>query len=311
MKVLLVGESWVSAATHYKGFDQFGSVTFHLGAEPLVAALKDSPFDLVYMPAHEAVNGLPARLEGLQAYDAILLSDIGANSLLLHPDVWLHGKTYPNRLRLLRDYAAAGGGLVMIGGYFSFQGIDGKARWGRTPVEDALPVTCLPYDDRLEIPEGFKPVLTGPRRPSDPRRPRHGLARPARRQRGDPEAASQCRGPGHAARRPGRPPAARDRAMRARPYGSMDFRHRPALAAAKLRRVARLCEALGQPAGMGDGAVEPRSRADHCDRRTHDEGLVMSWRSTPYGAPPAVGHSRAAADRSGRTAGNCKVKHVP
>jgi CheY-like chemotaxis protein len=36
--VLLVGESWVSAATHYKGFDQFGSVTFHLGAEPLVEA---------------------------------------------------------------------------------------------------------------------------------------------------------------------------------------------------------------------------------------------------------------------------------
>jgi len=43
-KVLLVGESWVSSATHYKGFDQFGSVTFHLGAEPLVKALKDSPF---------------------------------------------------------------------------------------------------------------------------------------------------------------------------------------------------------------------------------------------------------------------------
>ena len=31
-KVLLVGESWVSAATHFKGFDSFGSVTFHLGA---------------------------------------------------------------------------------------------------------------------------------------------------------------------------------------------------------------------------------------------------------------------------------------
>jgi uncharacterized membrane protein len=38
-KVLLVGESWVSSVTHFKGFDQFGSVTFHLGAKPLVAAL--------------------------------------------------------------------------------------------------------------------------------------------------------------------------------------------------------------------------------------------------------------------------------
>src|SRR3954471_20226168 len=91
-KVLLVGESWVSSATHYKGFDQFGSVTFHLGAEPLVAALKDSPFELTYMPAHEVVNGLPFDLEGLSTYDAIIISDIGANSLLLHPDVWLTGK---------------------------------------------------------------------------------------------------------------------------------------------------------------------------------------------------------------------------
>ncbi len=161
--VLLVGESWVSAATHYKGFDQFGSVTFHLGAEPLVAALKDSRFDLTYMPGHEAANAVPATLEGLMAYDAILLSDIGANSLLLHPDVWLHGKTYPNRLKLMRDYTAGGGGLIMIGGYLSFQGIDGKARWGRTAVEEALPVSCLPYDDRLEIPEGFKAVVKGPR----------------------------------------------------------------------------------------------------------------------------------------------------
>ena len=47
-----------------------------------------------------------------------------------------------------------GAGLLMCGGYFSFQGIDGKARWRRTPIEDVLPVTCLPWDDRVEIPEG-------------------------------------------------------------------------------------------------------------------------------------------------------------
>ena len=161
VKVLLVGESWVSSATHYKGFDQFGSVTFHLGAEPLVSALKGTEFELHYMPAHEAVETLPFTMEGLSAYQAIILSDIGANSLLLPPDVWLHGKPLANRLKLLRDWTAAGGGLIMAGGYFSFQGIDGKARWRRTPVEEALPVCCLPYDDRLEIPEGFRAVVTG------------------------------------------------------------------------------------------------------------------------------------------------------
>ncbi|MBM7043790.1 glutamine amidotransferase [Rhizobium lusitanum] len=168
IKVLLVGESWVSSATHYKGFDQFGSVTFHLGAEPLVAALQGSEFDITYMTAHDTVEKFPFSLEELSAYQVIILSDIGANSLLLPPAVWLHGKPVPNRLKIIRDWTAAGGGLVMAGGYFSFQGIDGKARWRRTPVEEALPVTCLPYDDRLEIPEGFRadvkkehPILAG------------------------------------------------------------------------------------------------------------------------------------------------------
>ena len=64
-----------------------------------------------------------------------------------------------NRLKLIGEWVRAGGGLGMIGGYFSFQGIDGRARWRRTAVEDALPVTCLPYDDRLEIPEGFTPEV--------------------------------------------------------------------------------------------------------------------------------------------------------
>jgi uncharacterized membrane protein len=161
-KVLLVGESWVSSATHYKGFDSFGSTTFHLGAQPLVDALADSAFELTYMPAHEAVERLAFDLEGLRAFQVIMLSDIGANSLLLPERVWLQGKPAPNRLKLLREWTAGGGGLVMVGGYLSFQGIDGKGRWRRTPVEDALPVTCLPYDDRLEIPEGFQALVAGP-----------------------------------------------------------------------------------------------------------------------------------------------------
>src|SRR5262249_28110762 len=125
-KVLLVGESWVSAATHYKGFDQFSSTTFHLGAEPLAAALKDSAFDLVYMPGHEAVQAFPFTIAELAGYGAVILSDIGANSLLLPQEVWLHGRPMPNRLRLIRDWTASGGGLVMVGGYLSFQGFDGK-----------------------------------------------------------------------------------------------------------------------------------------------------------------------------------------
>lgn len=158
-KVLLAGESWVSAATHYKGFDQFASVTFHLGAEPLVEALKGSPFQLRYMPAHEAQQDFPLTLEALSAYDAVILSDIGANTLLLHPDTWLRSKPMPNRLRLLKTYVERGGGLMMVGGYLSFQGINGSARYHGTAVEEILPVEIEPYDDRVEVPEGFAPRI--------------------------------------------------------------------------------------------------------------------------------------------------------
>jgi len=164
-RVLLAGESWVSAAAHYKGFDQFNSVTFHLGAEPLVAALKGSAFDLHYMKGHEVPEMFPASLDALEAYDAVILSDIGSNSILMHPDVWLRSQTFPNRLKLLRDWVAKGGSLAMMGGYLSYQGIDGRARWRKTPVEDVLPVSCLPYDDRIEIPEGATASIKKPDHP--------------------------------------------------------------------------------------------------------------------------------------------------
>jgi uncharacterized membrane protein len=48
----------------------------------------------------------------------------------------------------------AGGGLMMIGGYF-LPGHRRPARWRRTPVEEALPVECLPYDDRIEAPKEY------------------------------------------------------------------------------------------------------------------------------------------------------------
>ena len=161
-KVLLVGESWVTSATHYKGWDHFGSTTFHLGAEPLVEALADSEFELTYMPAHEAAADFPLSLDELAAWRALILSDIGANTILLHPDVWLHSKRVPNRLKLIRDYVAGGGGLLKVGGYLSYQGINGTARFRGTPVADVLPVEILPYDDRVELPEGFRPEVVGP-----------------------------------------------------------------------------------------------------------------------------------------------------
>ena len=164
-KILLVGESWVSASVHYKGFDQFFSASSHSGADPLIAALASSPFELIHMKSEDAVQSFPFDQAGLDPYAAIILSDIGSNSLLLPAQVWLRGETVPNRLKLIRDWTAKGRGLVMVGGYLSFQGIDGRARWRRTAVEEALPVECLPYDDRVEMPEGMHAEIVDSRHP--------------------------------------------------------------------------------------------------------------------------------------------------
>ena len=161
-KVLLAGETWVTPATHIKGFDQFWTVTFHRGAEAFAASLADSAFELTYMPAHEAQSNFPSTMDELRQYEAVVLSDIGANTLLLHPDTFIHSKPTPNRLKLLRDYVGAGGGLMMIGGYYSFQGINAGARYRGTPIEEVLPVEILPWDDRVEVPEGFRPEIVGP-----------------------------------------------------------------------------------------------------------------------------------------------------
>lgn len=161
-RILLAGESWVSAATHYKGFDAFGSVTYHRGADGFIAALRELPFEFVHMPAHVAQADFPATREALAGFDIVLLSDIGANTLLLHPEVWLHSRPFANRLRLLADWVADGGGLGMIGGYLSFQGINGSARYRATPIEAALPVRIHPWDDRIEVPEGFSPAPAAP-----------------------------------------------------------------------------------------------------------------------------------------------------
>lgn len=154
LQILLVGESWVSTASHIKGFDQFATATYHTGADAFVALLEKQGANVEWIKAHDVPKDFPSTGEGLAKYDVVILSDIGSNAILLHTDTWLHSRQTPNRLKLLRSYVRNGGGLLMVGGYYSFQGINGAARFRGTPVEDVLPVTMMPYDDRLEVPEG-------------------------------------------------------------------------------------------------------------------------------------------------------------
>jgi uncharacterized membrane protein len=158
-KVLLVGESWVSTSTHLKGFDFFSSTYYATGSDFLTAALVSAGIQVRHQPSHEAAKSFPFELGELQQYNVVILSDIGANTLLLPPEVFLEGKRVPNRLELIKEYVSQGGGLVMAGGYLSFQGIYGTARFHRTPIEEVLPVSILTIDDRIEKPEGVTPSV--------------------------------------------------------------------------------------------------------------------------------------------------------
>lgn len=161
-RILIAGESWTVHSIHQKGFDSFTTTEYAEGVRWLKAALEAGGWDVTYQPAHVAARDFPFTVEELAAYDCVLLSDIGANTLLLHPDTFARSKVLPNRLAAVRDYVAAGGGLVMVGGYLTFQGIDAKAQYAGSPVEEALPVTIERGDDRVEAPQGVVPKVKNP-----------------------------------------------------------------------------------------------------------------------------------------------------
>ena len=163
--VMIVGESWMTNRIHHKGFDMFTDAMFEVGVTPLKEALEAGGHEVIWMPAHEVQEGFPQRAEGLADVDVLILSDIGANTFLLHPDTWLRGKPTPNRLKMIRDWTLQGGSLVMCGGYLSFGGINAGAFYHRTPVEEALSVRISPYDDRVETPEGAPCQILEPDHP--------------------------------------------------------------------------------------------------------------------------------------------------
>jgi len=153
-KVLLAGESWTVHSIHQKGFDSFTTTEYAEGGGYLIAALEQAGWDVTYQPAHVAARDFPETAQELAQYDVVILSDVGANTLLLHPDTFAKAEKRPDRLAAIRDYVQNGGGLIMVGGYLTFQGIDAKAQYAGTAVEDALPALFQRCDDRVERPAG-------------------------------------------------------------------------------------------------------------------------------------------------------------
>ncbi|MBK8980622.1 MAG: VWA domain-containing protein [Planctomycetes bacterium] len=107
-------------------------------ARYLEAALQDEDILVEVRPP----VGFPEDLNGLLAFDVLMISDVAATDL--------HSSQLDLVKRYVKDF---GGGLVMLGGERSF----GLGGYYRTPVEDALPVR-MPIQKTIEKPS-FAMVL--------------------------------------------------------------------------------------------------------------------------------------------------------
>lgn len=96
-------------------------------APAVAAALADAQVQVQRV----APPALPAQLDALGAYDAVILNNVHAGDL------------GPTRQQALRDFVSQlGRGLVVIGGERTF----GLGDYADTPLEEALPVTVQPPD---------------------------------------------------------------------------------------------------------------------------------------------------------------------
>jgi uncharacterized membrane protein len=164
-RILVAGESSVTYHVHHKGITTYGEASHAVELGRFLEALEVGGWEVTHVPNHTATRDFPASPEALAPYELVVLSDITSDTLLLHPDTTVRGQRTPDRLRLIGDHVAAGAGLLMIGGYMSFSGIEGKARYHATRLRAVLPVEMLGIDDRVEEVEGVVPRVVAPDHP--------------------------------------------------------------------------------------------------------------------------------------------------
>jgi uncharacterized membrane protein len=156
--ILLIGESWIRNTTDVKGFDSITYSSYGVGTEWIERAVTSAGHRFHHLPAHL----VDAQWPDLEKYDAVLLSDVGANTFLLTAQCWERATETINPLTQIVDYVSAGGGFAMIGGYLSFAGLENRAAYANTPIAEVLPVTIAAADDRVELPQGVEPTTAHP-----------------------------------------------------------------------------------------------------------------------------------------------------
>lgn len=165
-KILFIGESWMVHVQETKGFDIFTFDYYETATEYIEQALTASGENIfIHLPSHLVEAQFPKTMNELKEFDVVMISDCGANTFQLPMSTFSRLQRSENKLKMLQDYVADGGSLVMIGGYLTFQGIEAKGAYKNTYLEEVLPVTLLTGDDRVERCQGVMPKITEPGHP--------------------------------------------------------------------------------------------------------------------------------------------------
>lgn len=168
VKVLYVGDSEVVLNRYLVGADVIEQSYFNDNGQYFRNAMSNEPsVEVRHITPHGVPAEFPTTLAELQRYDVLIFSDVGYNSMIFYPGL-TPPYTYPlgpDRLGMVREFVEAGGGFIMVGGYLSFAGLNGIARWGGTVIEDMLPVNISRTDDRVEVVQGFRFDIAQPDHP--------------------------------------------------------------------------------------------------------------------------------------------------
>jgi uncharacterized membrane protein len=162
IRVLYCGDTQIETVIASKGIDTFIQTYVRDSSYLIRDALAEEPerFTCAHIAGDKVREDFPWTAEELKAeFDVVLLSDIGYDNFALplgnRPPFKV--PLGPSRPKAIRDFVLEGGGLIMAGGWLSFSGMDAKGRYGDTPIEEALPVTCpRGIDDRMEVSEGIR-----------------------------------------------------------------------------------------------------------------------------------------------------------
>lgn len=168
IRVLYVGDSEVVLNRYLVGADVIEQSYFNDNGQYFRNAMAAVPdIQVRHITPHGVPAEFPTTLAELKTYDVVIFSDVGYNSMIFYPGL-TPPYTYPlgpDRIGMVREFVESGGGFLMVGGYLSFAGLNGIARWSNSAIADLLPVEISPYDDRVEVVQGFRFEVVQPAHP--------------------------------------------------------------------------------------------------------------------------------------------------